>query len=802
MQCDNDDFGIGCALRNVGRSVQGAREGIGAGKSGSALRGVCVLNPANYAFSPFAVPTFIAAAVSLALGVWLVVHERYSRISWSFMLTAVAVAVWLFGMSGVYCSNNAETALAWQKVTFFGVPFIPPALYHFSVSILGLYERRRRFVIAAWFIAATFMTYALAADGVFTRMQLRWWGYYPIYGYLGIPFLLFYGAVFAACWRDYWTEYNAAEPGRRKERVRLLLIAFSISYFGATDFLPTYGVDVYPIGYVGVFVCLGLAAYTVQRYRLIDIIPEFAANQIINTIADSLVVCDADAKIRVVNNAACETLGYRAEELLWKPISFLVGSSRSAAHRIGELLARPTVRDEEFVFWTRDGEPVDVSLSVSRIDDLDQGLVGSVVIAHDIRERKQSQERLQEEVDIASALARVGGQLISVLDRPVLLEHLCELTCGVLQADASYTLLWDPKEDVFTPVASYGATAEEREIARLIQVPRSMMEVLFGRFEHDDVAESRTVPAQFMEQANRYVNGPPHVCIALRRGEEIIGIQVAAWRGAGRSFSSRERRIARGISQLASFALENARLMAELNEADKLRSEFVATMSHELRTPLGVIIGYTDLLLDRALGGLGDEQDEALQRVRKNSWDLLELISSTLDLSRLQRGRLPLCLTETNLSSVLQQIQEETSAHQDKPGVAVHWRVPDALPPIHTDPSKLKVVLKNLVLNALKFTDDGEVVVEASAGKGGVECCVRDTGIGIAPELVGEIFEPFRQVNGNGKRQYGGVGLGLYIARRFLDMLGGRIEVQSAPGAGSVFRVWVPHTAVADADEA
>jgi signal transduction histidine kinase len=328
-----------------------------------------------------------------------------------------------------------------------------------------------------------------------------------------------------------------------------------------------------------------------------------------------------------------------------------------------------------------------------------------------------------------------------------------------------------------------------------------MMEGLFSRFEHDDVAESRTVPAEVLAMVSAIPSAaPPNLCIALRRGEEIIGILVATWRGAARPCTSRERRIARGISQLASFAMENARLMTELNEADKMRSEFVATMSHELRTPLGVIIGYTDLLLDGALGALRDEQSEALERVRKNSWDLLELIGSTLDLSRLQRGRLPLCLTETSLGRVLHQIQDETRALLDKPSVRLEWRVPE-LPVIYTDPSKLKVVLKNLVLNALKFTEEGEVVVEARANGSGVECTVRDTGIGIDAEHIAGIFEPFRQVNGNG-RQYGGVGLGLYIARRFLEMLGGQIEVESRPGEGSTFRVTVPLSAVRDAEEA
>lgn len=750
-----------------------------------------VFDPANYQLSVYAIPTLITAAASLILGLWLCWRERWSSLSVAFLPTATAVAIWQFGMSGVYCSSDPVAALAWQKVTFLGVPFIPISVYAFSTLFLGVYAERRRALAAGWIVAGGFTAYALAADGIFTRMQEYWWGYYPVYGLLGVPFLVFYAVLFGACMWDYWQEYLAAEPGLRKQRIRLLLVGFSIAYVAAADFLPTFGVPVYPFGYAPVLVCLLIAAYTVSHYRLVDLAPEFAANQIIKTIADTLVVCDAEGKIKVLNDAACRTLKYRAEELLSKPIDVLVGSSRSAAERVHELIAKPTVRDEEFVFWTRDGEPVDVSLSISRIDDAAGTPLGAVVVAHDIRARKVADARLQEEADIASALARAGAQLISVLDRPVLLDQLCSLTAELLQADASYTLLLERGEDAFTPVASYGATQEEREVARLVHVPRSMLEVLFARFQHDDVAESHTVPSHLLAQAGTYSAHQSYVCIALRRGDKIIGIQVAVSRGRPMVLGSRERRIARGLSQLASFALENARLMAELNDADKTRSEFVATMSHELRTPLGVIIGYTDLLLDGALGELGAEQTEALERVRKNSWDLLDLISSTLDLSRLQRGRLPLCLIETTLSSILQQIQDETRAQQDKPGVRFECRLQEDLPPLYTDPSKLKVVLKNLVLNALKFTDSGEVVVEARASAEAVECCVRDTGIGIPAEAREAIFEPFRQVDGNG-RQYGGVGLGLYIARRFLEMLGGRIEVESEPGRGSAFRVILP----------
>jgi signal transduction histidine kinase len=212
-------------------------------------------------------------------------------------------------------------------------------------------------------------------------------------------------------------------------------------------------------------------------------------------------------------------------------------------------------------------------------------------------------------------------------------------------------------------------------------------------------------------------------------------------------------------------------------------------MSHELRTPLNIILGYHSLLLDETFGALSGEQHDAVERADRNARALLELISSTLDMSRLQSGRLPLDLRQFHLAALLDELEAETRDLNRKPGVRLAWEPPPALPPLYSDPAKMKVVLKNLIGNAVKFTDTGIIMVRAAAARDGVEICVLDTGSGIADEHLALIFEPFRQADGSHR---GGVGLGLYIVRRLLDELGGSVEVESALGHGSTFRVWVP----------
>ena len=401
--------------------------------------------------------------------------------------------------------------------------------------------------------------------------------------------------------------------------------------------------------------------------------------------------------------------------------------------------------------------------------------------------------RAQEsEAQVSAALARAGRELIASLDRPAVLDRMCHLTAEVLGCDASHTLFLDPVERAYAVVAGYGDPPEHWESLRVLKIPQAVVANLVARLERDEltqfaVTESRGLLPDGLMQQYGFSHG---MYVALRRGDELIGVHTAGRRTPTR-FTPQQERIFRGIAQLASLALEHTRVVEELERANRLKYDFVATMSHELRTPLNVIMGYSDLLLEGEFGALAQEPVEILRRIDSSARQLLELINATLDLSRLDAGKLVLQRTEVSLAELIGTVGAETREHE-KPDVAVAWHVAPRLPALHTDPLKLKVVLKNLVANAIKFTDHGDVTVRAARREGGVEIAVSDTGIGIPPETQAFIFEPFRQAESAMTRRYGGVGLGLYIARRLVDLLGGTISVESAAGQGSTFRVWLP----------
>jgi PAS domain S-box-containing protein len=422
--------------------------------------------------------------------------------------------------------------------------------------------------------------------------------------------------------------------------------------------------------------------------------------------------------------------------------------------------------------------------------DLCAGIAAQIVIAIESLKLHRQQ---QEEAVVSGALARVGQELISSLSTFTLLDRLCKITKEVLGCDRSYTVLRDPDKSMYAVVAMAGGSTADSEEVRALRLPAEALTGLLAALSQQEVVQvdMRTPPTTWAALPIRY-----GVAVALytplRRDQEIIGVHAAAFRGRTQPFSHVQEHIARGIGQLASVALENARLHEELESANRLKTDFMAAMSHELRTPLNIIMGYTDLLLQGEFGSLAPAQAATLQRTQKSASELLQLVNGTLDLGPLEAGHVPLNIAEVSVRDLINELALETEVIQERPGLSWVWNVAPDVPVVHTDAGKLKVVLNNLLRNAAKFTEAGTVTVAADAKHGGVEISVSDTGIGIAPEVLPIIFESFRQGESSMTSRFGGVGLGLYIVRRLLDLLGATIRVDSELGRGSTFRVWLP----------
>jgi signal transduction histidine kinase len=239
-------------------------------------------------------------------------------------------------------------------------------------------------------------------------------------------------------------------------------------------------------------------------------------------------------------------------------------------------------------------------------------------------------------------------------------------------------------------------------------------------------------------------------------------------------------------------AIENADKSRQLAEASKHKSQFLANMSHELRTPLNAILGYAELILDKVYGDTPDKMREVLNRIQRNGRHLFGLINDVLDLSKIEAGQLTLSIADYSLKEIVQSVYSGVEALANQKRIALKAEVAADLPSARGDERKLTQVLLNLVGNAIKFTDAGEVEIKATAANGTFTVAVRDTGPGIAEAEQAKIFEEFQQAESPISRKKGGTGLGLAIAKRIIELHGGRLWVESSPGHGSTFSFTVP----------
>jgi len=282
------------------------------------------------------------------------------------------------------------------------------------------------------------------------------------------------------------------------------------------------------------------------------------------------------------------------------------------------------------------------------------------------------------------------------------------------------------------------------------------------------------------------------LAVPLQREDRILGGLVVSRKSPG-EFPPEAVELLKTFAAQSALAIQNARLFRELEDASRHKSEFLANMSHELRTPLNAIIGFSEVLHERMFGELNPKQAEYVQDIHASGRHLLSLINDILDLSKVEAGRMELELAPFNLPAALENaltlVRERAERHGLRVSLAVDERVGDLV----GDERKVKQALLNLLSNAVKFTPEGgRIVVTAQPADGFVEIAVADTGIGIAPEDQEAIFEEFRQVGGDYARKREGTGLGLALARRFVELHGGRLWVKSEPGRGSTFTFTLP----------
>ncbi len=431
----------------------------------------------------------------------------------------------------------------------------------------------------------------------------------------------------------------------------------------------------------------------------------------------------------------------------------------------------------------------------------------AVIAIENVRLFQELQARTRDlgrSVEELRALGEVSQAVSSTLDLETVLKTI--VSRAVELSGAMCGLIYEFDE----PTQEFHLRATHRMEEELVEVLRAAP-IHLGEGAAGQAAATRA-PIQVVDTLDEKQYGVARVrSVLVRLGhrsvlaipllfeDRILGTLNIHRREPGR-FPPEVVNLLQTFATQSVLAIQNARLFREIEDksqqldvASRHKSEFLANMSHELRTPLNAIIGFSEVLLERMFGEVNDKQTEYLRDILSSGQHLLSLINDILDLSKIEAGRLELELTKfylpVTLENALILVRERATRH----GIALNLAVDERLGDFVADERKIRQILLNLLSNAVKFTPEGgRVSVKAALANGSVEISVSDTGIGIAPEDQHAIFEEFRQVGSDDARKREGTGLGLTLAKKFVEMHGGQIRVESQVGKGSTFTFTLP----------
>jgi signal transduction histidine kinase len=425
-------------------------------------------------------------------------------------------------------------------------------------------------------------------------------------------------------------------------------------------------------------------------------------------------------------------------------------------------------------------------------------LVGNFILFAYVGERaKAEKSRSEKEKGI---LHDINCALTSSLDLQTVMNLLLEKIDQFLSYDVALTLrLFDKANAQLQAVACRNLDEREWKAEEWRDRGRGIPNLVAGSKEilmiEDVRKDPRAKNPEFFERQGMI----SYLGIPLTTKDELVGV-LGIYSKEQRPFGADEINFLNLLAGYGAVAINNSRLYSEilrqaveLEQANRAKSEFLNVMSHELRTPLTVVAGYAGMLKAGFFGATGAEQDKALGQIIARTGDLTVLIDSILEATRIATGKIKITMEDLSLADFLENLKQAYKFPRAKE-VALNWDYSSELPILKTDGGKLRQILQNLIDNALKFTEQGSVTLSVRhyAQARNIKFKVQDTGIGIPQESLPLIFEKFRQLDGSETRAYEGVGLGLYIVKKFAELLGGEIAVESEPGRGSVFTVLMP----------
>jgi len=678
-----------------------------------------------------------------------------SRLNRLFTYFVGGMAVWNFGVFMLRRAPDETTAVFWEIVIHTGVIALPAFYYHFVLIFLESTTRHRTSLFVVYMLAIVFSIINLSGSTLFMHgVKSTYWGWAPATGLLYTPFFVYFNFFLLYGLAHLIRVYKDVDSSFRRNRATLILLGTLVSLVGGlidfarfilARFVPAADL-VYPMGIPANMVFALMLGTSIVRYRLFDV------NVAVKKGAVYLLVWGVVTSVLV---AAESYADWDQMNPLWiiLPLGFVMTMLVSP---VGQRLEESIER----VMFSRRRGCYETLLDLSK-------RMGAIL-----------------------DFGRLMETLVHGLVRGVPLTH-CVLT--IYDAQRSAFVVY--RED--TSVGERGAAAPIRSESRIVQWLNQT-----GRVLVKEEAKLNPEIAAYFEAAESELDAiKATLIVPLKIEGKLTGILLVGEKLSGDIFDDQELEVLAVLANQVAISLENARLYeeisetnAELMQASRLKSQFLASMSHELRTPLNSIIGFSKVLLNRFDGELTERQETYIRSVHNSGAHLLQLINGILDFSRIEAGKLEMISEEVDLHELIDECIETSMPLARGKQMKVEKNVPLELPPLSGDRTKVKQILLNLLSNAIKFTGQGRVLVSVVPEPDALRVSVADTGIGIREDDLTRLFEPFQQLDNPVVRSAGGTGLGLAISKKFVELHGGRIWAESRENQGSTFHFTLPLT--------
>jgi PAS domain S-box-containing protein len=642
--------------------------------------------------------------------------------------------------------------------------------------------------------------YALAAAAVALATLTRW----AVREELGsmVPFSTYFAAV-----------TGSATLGMGPALFATALSAIVGAYF---FFPPYYSFAMTPAEAwsVAIFVavCLAISTFSQALHRArrqAEQIAERASqlSAIVESSSDPVVGKSLDLRILSWNRAAEERYGFSAEEAVGRHVSLFVPEDRlgELEAAIARIARGEPVAPFETVRRRKDGSLAEISLAVSPIRDAAGRVIGISGIDRDLSARKREERRLALLAEVSDVFTHSG------LDFKKAAREIVRKTAQVL-GDLCVLRLASQDGERLEPIAYHHTTPEANAmLAELIAPEPSRGVGLLARVLATN--EPLLMPRVDIELLKAVAQRDPHpyadhyaphslLLVPMRRGSTPVGVLSVARDSPGLPYGTEDQALLQAIADRAAATLENARLYEQATAANRLKDDFLSTLSHELRTPLNAILGWSTLLQGGNLSA--EDQSRAVGAILRNTESQNRLIAEILDMSRIASGKLRIEVESVDLAAVVEQAVETVVPAARAKQIHLRTILDPGAGPVSGDSQRLRQVVWNLLSNSIKFTPrGGKVEVRLERVESHVEIIVQDTGIGIAPDFLPQVFELFRQADSSPSRQYSGLGLGLALAKHLVELHGGTIEASSpGGGGGTLMRVKLPLRVVHSAERA